>query len=137
MLVVELACCAGWFVKRAPLKRKTPLKQGKALARSRLRAKQPSGGFPEEVRVAARLRSKGICEAGTRACIGQASHFHHRKLRRFKDHSLINCLHVCYPCHLHIHGNVLVSMAMGWIIASWEEPSEKLPRKGDRWRDFH
>jgi hypothetical protein len=120
------------------VKRKAPLKRGKPLARSRLRSKQPAGGFPEEVRVKARRRSGGICEAGSLACTGKAAHFHHRKLRRFKDHSLINCLHVCAPCHQFIHDeHPEIARMFAWLLNSWDDPAELLPLKGDRWNEHH
>jgi hypothetical protein len=81
-----------------------------------------------------RLRSKGVCEAGSEVCNGKASHFHHRKLRRFKDHTDVNCLHVCPPCHTYIHDNhPEVARSMGWLLFSWETPMDRLPIKGDRW----
>jgi hypothetical protein len=113
------------------------MKRGKGLARSRLKNKQPAGGFPEEVRVKARLRSQGVCEVGSSACTGSAAHFHHRKLRRFKDHSLVNCLHACSACHALIHDQPELSYMMGWMVRSWQEPVEHLPKKGERWNAFH
>lgn len=120
------------------MKRSSPLKRGKPLARSRLKAKQSAGGFPDHVRVQARVRSGGICEAGSSACTGKAAHFHHRKLRRFKDHSIQNCLHVCAPCHRWIHDEEPeVARMMGWLLNSWDDPAERPILKGDSWNTHH
>lgn len=107
------------------------------MARSRLKKKMPAQGFPEEVRMQARLRSKGICEAGTQVCTGSAAHMHHRKLRRFKDHTLVNCLFVCSSCHQYIHANPLLSLQMGWLVNSWDEPVQIVPKKGETWEAHH
>jgi len=125
-------------VKQTPLKRTKPMKRGKATARSRLKKKKPAHGFPEEVRVAARLRSDGICEAGSSVCNGKAVHFHHRKLRAHKDHTLVNCLHVCRGCHIFFHDQEPgTAYMMGWLVHSWQEPRDHLPMKGDRWNEHH
>lgn len=113
------------------------MKRGKATARSRLKKKKPAHGFPEEVRVAARQRSGGICEVGSSACNGKATHLHHRKLRRFKDHTLVNALDSCRACHELIHSEPQMAYMMGWLVHSWQEPRDHLPMKGDRWNEHH
>lgn len=132
-------------MKRTPLERKTPLRAKKQLTRgrppSRSRAKSSSGSpkrsasspndFPEQTRLAVRARSGGRCEVRSRVCTGDASHIHHRKLRRHKDQRPVNALHVCSECHAHIHANVAKAQMMGWLIASWADPAEVPVRRGD------
>ena len=108
------------------------MKRSKPLKRSRMKRKPPPHGFPEEVRMSVRRRSGGRCETHSRACTGEAHHFHHRKLRRHKDHSAVNCLHVCTSCHRYIH-DVMGEAAylMGWLVRSFEDPAEIPVRKGE------
>lgn len=111
--------------------KRTPLKRGKPLKRSRMKKKPPPQGFPQDVRLAVRRRSKERCETESVVCTGAAEHFHHRKLRRHKDHSAINCLHVCRACHFYIHdqmGNA--AYLMGWLVHSWDDPASIPARKG-------
>jgi hypothetical protein len=118
-------------VKRSELKRKTALKPGKPMARQRMKKTSPPPGFPEPVRMAARRRSGGRCEARSTKCSGEASHFHHRKLRRSKDHRLENCLHVCWTCHEYMHANPMMSMVLGWIVPQHADPAEIPVKQGD------
>ncbi len=106
------------------------MKRGKAMTRSRMAKKPPPQGFPEAVRVAVRLRSGGRCEAELRTCTGVAQHFHHRKLRRFKDHSAANCLHVCSADHDHIHANPTKSYLMGHLLHEWQDPATTPVKRG-------
>jgi 5-methylcytosine-specific restriction endonuclease McrA len=123
-------------VKRTPLKRKTPLKPGRPKP-SRVKAPKlvrhhgGPGGFPEPVRLAVRLRSGGKCEVKSRVCTGDAAHFHHRKLRRHKDHSAVNCLHACRACHDHIHANPSKAYLMGWLVHEWLDPAEVMVKRGE------
>lgn len=112
--------------RRVPLKRST-----KPLARSRIKRKPAAHGFPEQTRMAVRRRSGGRCEAGASPCTGHAQHFHHRKLRRAKDHTEANCLHVCNACHMFMHENRLLAYAMGWIVHQHHEPHEIVVKRGD------
>ncbi len=81
--------------------------------------------------MAVRLRSGGKCEARTRVCSGEPSHFHHRKSRSSKDQRPANCLWVCSACHLHIHENPTKSRMMGYIVPSWADPADVPVRRGD------
>jgi hypothetical protein len=111
--------------------RRTPIKRGKPIARSRIKRKPAPHGFPERTRMAVRRRSGGRCEAGASPCVGTASHFHHRKLRRSKDHSESNCLHVCSACHEFMHRNPLLARVMGWIVSQEHDPTEIAVKRGD------
>lgn len=78
-----------------------------------------------------RQRSGGKCEVGSSVCTrGDASEFHHRKLRRYKDHSSVNCLFACKPCHGHIHANPSMSYLLGWLVHGWDEPAEVPVKRG-------
>lgn len=119
-------------MKRTPLNRST-----KPLARSRINHKPAPPGFPEPVRMQARLRSGGVCEVGSEKCTGTAYHFHHRKLRRHKDHSLANCLYACPKCHQYIHAEVLLSYLMGWLVQEWLHPADVMVKRGKLYQHFH
>ena len=84
-----------------------------AMKRGRMKKKLPPGGFPEEIRMFVRSRSGGKCEVGSSVCAGEGAHFHHRKLRRHKDNSSINCLYACQPCHTLIHHKVEMAYLIG------------------------
>jgi len=68
-----------------------------------------------------RMRSNLLCEACAAA---RAVHIHHRKLRRFGDHSLINLLHVCSECHNSIHANPTDSYGRGLLVHSYDDPAD-------------
>jgi hypothetical protein len=119
-------------MKRTELRRKTPLKAGKPLARSRIARKPPPHGFPEEVRMIVRRRCGGRCEVGSEVCTGRAEHLHHRKLRRHKDHSEANALYCCQPCHLHIHQYVTKAYLMGWLVHATYDPALVPVKPGSR-----
>lgn len=115
-------------MKRTPLKRKTPLKPGRpkpgrVKAPKLVRHHGGPGGFPEPVRLAVRLRSGGKCEVKSRVCTGDAAHFHHRKLRRHKDHSAVNCLHACRADHDAIHANPTWAYEHGLLVRSHDDPA--------------
>ena len=95
------------------------------MARSRKKrpAKPSPNGFPEETRMAIRHRSGGRCEVQWSGCVEVASHFHHRKLRRHKDQSEVNCLHACQPCHTAIHANPGKAYLMGVLVHAWDDPA--------------
>lgn len=92
--------------------------------------------FPEEVKANVRRRSGNWCEVrAAEVCTGQAAEFHHRKLRRHGDNREVNCLHVCDPCHDHVHGvdgrgSIGKSRLMGWIVHSMLDPAEVPVRRG-------
>jgi predicted metal-binding protein len=100
------------------------------MKRGRMKRKPPPGGFPEEVRMFVRRRSGGKCEVGSSVCTEKAAHFHHRKLRRHKDNSSINCLYACQPCHTLIHDKVQMSYLLGWLVHSWDDPAEIPVKRG-------
>ena len=120
-------------MKRSPLVRKTPLKPKgptkRARARQSQKRKRPTG-FTEETKAFVRVRSGNQCEVRAGGCKGKAAHFHHRKLRRFDDHTDVNCLHVCSWCHLVIHENPEMSYFMGWMVQSFKEPGEVGVQRG-------
>lgn len=117
--------------RSAPPKRKTPLKRStRPLARSRIRRKLGPPGFTEETKAHVRRRSGNRCEARSSRCTGKASHFHHRKLRRFKDHRDVNALHVCAQCHDYMHANRIMAKLMGWICDSSRDPADVPVRLG-------
>lgn len=74
---------------------------------------------PPKTALAVRQRSNLLCEACAAA---RAVHIHHRKLRRFGDHTLINLLHVCSDCHDSIHGNPTDSYGRGLLVHSYHDP---------------
>jgi hypothetical protein len=106
-------------MKRSPIKRK------KAMRRSGV-----SSGFSERVRLTVRIRSRDECEVQSTKCVERAAHYHHRKLRRHGDHSSANCLHVCAPCHTHIHSVGESAYLMGWLVRAHEDPAEIPVRRG-------
>ena len=127
--------------RSGPPVRKTAMKRSAPKVKARKehqRQRRQTGGFSDEVKMQARRRSKGVCEAGSSQCTGKAAHFHHRKLRRHNDHRLVNTLHVCSHCHAYIHDIApIVAYAMGWLVNSWLEPGEVPVKHGDRWHEFH
>lgn len=97
--------------------------------------KAPPGGFHEKVKLEVSRRSKGICEVGSRVCTGKAQHYHHRKLRRSKDHRAINCLHVCNACHSLIHDREpRLAMMMGWLVSQWGDPATVPVIRGEKYK---
>ena len=96
-----------------------------------MRRRPSPNGFPEETRIAVARRSGWSCEAKTQDCTGKAGHFHHRQPRRLKDQSPANCLHVCSPCHRHIHDNPTKSYLMGWMVRTHESPEDIPVRRGE------
>lgn len=62
---------------------------------------------------------------------------HHRKLRRFDDHSADNLLLLCGSgttgCHGWVHANVRESYENGWLVHSWHEPREVPVRLRHGW----
>lgn len=124
--------------RRTPLRAKTSIKRGKPIARTakRRKPKRSPNEFPDEAKAEMRRRSGGRCEANTAVCEQTAVIFHHRKSRASKDQRPVNGLHICNPCHLHIHGtdghgSITKSRIMGWIVASWDDPARVPVRRGD------
>ncbi len=75
-----------------------------------------------ETRLALLQRSGGQCELRfTSPCVGVACHAHHRKLRRFGDHRLVNLLWLCSAHHLMAHTDP-DCYARGWLVRSFDDP---------------
>jgi len=87
--------------------------------------KRRRGGkdIPPSARSSVQLRSHGRCEAGFDRCGGRAAEMHHRKLRRFGDHSPINLLHLCRHCHNEIHRHVAWSYDHGFLVRQSDDPA--------------
>lgn len=53
---------------------------------------------------------------------------HHRKLRRFGDHSAANLVLLCgsgtTACHGYVHANPASSYKDGWLVHSWHAPED-------------
>jgi hypothetical protein len=63
-----------------------------------------------------------LCE---RCRTSPAVHTHHRKRRsQGGDDSPENTVRVCLACHQWIHDNPRDAAAAGWIVLSWQEPTE-------------
>ena len=95
-----------------PLKRKTPLlwrpKKDKTL---------------EKAQRAVQKRSNGLCEANFAPnCTGRGEQVHHVLLRSRggNKHRVDELLHVCLPCHQHIHAKPLRATELGLMKHVWE-----------------
>jgi hypothetical protein len=110
-------------MKKVPLQRRTPLRAKGPVRRARQsqKRKRPTG-FTDETKARVRRRSANQCEIP--GCPRKGEHFHHRKLRRFGDHSHENCLHVCGVHHTWIHANPEASYTLGYLVQSWRSPVE-------------
>lgn len=99
-----------------PLARNTPMKRVPMVRKPRRPASKGGSDFPPAVREAIEWRSGGWCEAGTPKCRGHAHHIHHI-LRRGQGGkgTETNGLHVCEPCHLHIHSHIPEAIERGWL----------------------
>ena len=81
--------------------------------------------IPAKVRQQVYDRADWRCELQIpEACGTGAMAIHHRKLRRSKDHSLPNLLLICLGCHHFIHTHPAQSYANGWLVKSFEDPTE-------------
>lgn len=90
---------------------------------------KPKQDPPElrEAKKAVRRRSRGVCEAGTEVCTGEAQAFHHRKMRSAGgSHDPVNLLAVCGPCHTWIHGNPEASYDRGLLVHPWENEGREV-----------
>jgi hypothetical protein len=69
-------------------------------------------------------RSGGRCEL--RGCHEEATHLHHRQLRRFGNHTPANLLDVCARCHDLIHSSTMTDAARQWglLLKSHQEPTQ-------------
>lgn len=81
-----------------------------------------------DVRRAIAERSRDVCEARlVGVCVGRARHIHHRKLRRYGDHTLVNLLHVCHACHGYIHRFPKWSYDHGYLVRGSADPARIMP----------
>lgn len=110
----------------APLRSTTPLPRAAVAASTTARPARkaaPPDPVTPATRAAVRARSGGVCEGQvTRACTGAAAHVHHRKLRRFGDHRVVNLLDLCHACHEHVHKNPTWSYDHGFLVRSHDDP---------------
>lgn len=83
---------------------------------SRKRAKT---GFTAATRALIMARSQGRCEV----CGFPAVHIHHRQLRRGKDDSASNALHLCAFHHEHIHAHPTLSVMQGHLVSQYQSPA--------------
>lgn len=90
---------------------------------SRINRPGPVNDWPAKVRKAARQRSGGRCEL---CGFAEATHLHHRQLRRHGDHRIVNALHVCATCHGRVHSDrdVQVAYDAGWLVRSFLDPAD-------------
>lgn len=75
--------------------------------------------MPQAIREAVYARSRGVCEAGSPACEGEAREIHHIDRNRHNNVPS-NLLHVCglgntSGCHGWIHGNPAAAKERGWL----------------------
>ena len=62
-------------------------------------------------------------------CRGEATHKHHRKLRKHGGtDEAANLLALCgtgtLGCHGYVHANPAISYERGWLVHSWDDPKE-------------
>lgn len=73
-------------------------------------------------------RSGGMCELGFAACMGRATHRHHRQRRDLyhpvESNRLSNLLHLCQACHEVVHSFPEQARARGWIVRLSNDPDE-------------
>lgn len=103
--------------KRMKQKRATPRRQSRELEDTGV---ERENDWSPETRRIVRLRSGGMCEL---KCNRLAAEMHHRKLRKYGDHSPDNCLHVCDPHHDWIHANPMDAYERGWLVRSTLDPA--------------
>ena len=109
----------GVVVKRAPIARKTPMRQaGGQMRRSRVRpvSKRKAPGVTDAVAGEVIGRSGGICERCRRE---PGTELHHRVTRgRGGPHDAFVLVHLCATCHhVHAHGqNEYPWMVPGYFI---------------------
>lgn len=72
-----------------------------------------SNDIPHKVRVAVRVRSKGVCE---RCMMRAASEMAHRLPRDTRCHTPSNLGHLCHTCHRWCHDNPGKAYQEGWMV---------------------
>lgn len=106
-----------------PLRRRTPL-----------RSRPTPNEIPADVRAGVVARAGGRCERdGEPAPHG---HLHHRKSRRFRDHSPSNLLYLCASCHSVVHAYPAETVAgrpAGYVLPGHAEPAAEPVWFGGRW----
>jgi hypothetical protein len=112
-------------VKRGkPLARRTPLKAGKPLKRTKWmrKAKRESAALTAARKIALQ-RSEARCEARWSNCTRQAEHAHHMRRRsQGGGDTPDNLLIVCSRCHTDIHANPAEAARRGHLILGRETP---------------
>ena len=92
--------------------------------------------FGSAARATVRRRSGGMCEARIVCSGAEATHLHHRQLRRGGDHRAVNALHVCSLCHDAIHRNPAIAYATGAMVSQTNDPAE-VPWQGSvAWQEL-
>lgn len=76
---------------------------------------------PETVAAVA-ARSGKRCEYP--GCTRPGAHLHHRQLRRHGRHDPDNILLLCANHHLHVHMHPAEAYEAGFLVHSWNDPSE-------------
>lgn len=69
------------------------------------------------------------CQIQLEGCFGEATHTHHRQLRRHGDERPVNKMELCSWCHAAVHHHPAVSYQRGWLVHSWDDPAA-VPVKG-------
>lgn len=124
-----------------PLQRKTPLRRRPWYYRPKPRAKRthaasgalksPSVVIDPELRQQVRERACGKCD-WCNLVLGDVFDAHHRKLRsRGGQDSLANLVALHHQCHMYIHEHVGEATARGFMVHSWENPSDIPVLAGD------
>ena len=88
--------------------------------------KKNKNRIPKHIAEAVRERAEGRCEAmNFPICNGRAEQLHHRRLRsQGGEHTVVNLIAVCAPCHNRFHREVAEAVSQGWIVRSVHEPAE-------------
>lgn len=132
-------------MRRSRLRRKTPLKAGKALLRRTPLASRRKGTGPDADVVDAVLdRASHSCELDSAAVgpiRGVDHHIHHRRpraaggSRRPDTNSSANLLLLCPPCHESVESRRAEALECGWLVPQACDPaSVAVLILRDRWR---
>lgn len=82
--------------------------------------------MPEQVARAVLDRADGRCEfMNFPFCTGHGQVIHHRKISG-REHTVVNCVHICQPCHEWVHRNPAESYRLGWLVKMGYAP-ESVP----------
>lgn len=80
----------------------------------------PGNEIPTAARNAVITRDFNRCVR----CSAPGSEIQHRMRRREGGHGLANLVRVCHTCHVWIHQHPTEAHEKGFIVKTWEEPSE-------------